>query len=315
MLMLGGFSVLLCLSILMSIFTPYPLGLSSIVHGRTKGFVTIGIAGLLCFGVLSLGVSDPDFYFFYLTTFCVSLVIALGLVEIIKREINPFIGILALGVCITIGAAGGIVSYLDHVDKSLNTVVIEEIKKRQLVLEELKAANTKEEKAEVPFELEALLAQPEVVAEALVKQLPATFLVWVFVMLWVNLFLMLKSHRIMAGTKNYSYNEMHLLSFKMPDKGVWFVIVFLVMGAFGEQVNPWLSTVGTTLLHVIGVFYFFQGFGIYLAFLDFVRLTGVMRTVLVVLTVMSAGQILAVIGLADMFIDFRKLMKKNKLGE
>ncbi|MAX67562.1 MAG: hypothetical protein CME66_11555, partial [Halobacteriovoraceae bacterium] len=55
-----------------------------------------------------------------------------------------------------------------------------------------------------------------------------------------------------------------------------------------------------------------QGFGIYLAFLDYLRLTGIIRSIMVVITVLSAPQILAVLGVADVFVNFKKLMTKRK---
>ena len=71
------------------------------------------------------------------------------------------------------------------------------------------------------------------------------------------------------------------------------------------------GAIGLTGLSTLGVFYFFQGFGIYLAFLDSFKVTGFVRTLLVVATVMMANKMIAIIGLLDMFLDFKKMINKN----
>ncbi len=63
------------------------------------------------------------------------------------------------------------------------------------------------------------------------------------------------------------------------------------------------------------MFYFFQGFGLYISFLNFMGLGGFLRAVLVIATVITANEVLAIFGLFDMFVNFRKYMKRKDQGE
>lgn len=76
-------SVLLCLSILMSVFTPYPLVLAIVLFGRAKG-ITVSILGLL--GVFILGVGFFKNISVFGVYFC-SLVFAIGISEIVLRKL------------------------------------------------------------------------------------------------------------------------------------------------------------------------------------------------------------------------------------
>ena len=83
------------------------------------------------------------------------------------------------------------------------------------------------------------------------------------------------------------------------------------MTMWGEFLGEWGPVMGISLLKILGVFYFFQGFGIYVDFLDHVRIFGFLRSILVVLIVLTANQMLALVGLFDMFVNFRKFLKKK----
>jgi hypothetical protein len=308
--MLGAFSVFLCISLFMSIFAPYPLGLSSIMYGKIKGAVTMSFATLLSLVLAKFLFNDPTILVFL----CVSIPVAIGLTEVLNREINPVKGILVVGGGIAMIIVLIISFITSSSNKSLPLLVEEQFQAMEPVFEEYRK-QAKISSAENSFEFEALFSQPKVLADMALKSAPAYFMSSIFIMLWVNLFLLLKTRRLSKVDNEYKYNELYLLNFKMPDQCIWLVIVFLGLAGLGEHLGEWYPAIGMTGLTTIGVFYFFQGFGIYLAFLDQMKLRGFLRSILVVLTVLTAYQIIAVIGLADMFVDFKKLMKKNESGE
>jgi hypothetical protein len=308
--MMGVFSILLCVSLLMSVFTPYPRGLSSVLYGRTKGAIVSFIALIGCFILVEFVFNDIILLVFFIT----SIAIAFSLAEVVIREINPIRGILAIGLVLTAMASSVLFLSTVQSDKPLKDLLVIEIEKMKPILAEQKKKVQASGSSDA-FEVEALLSQPKLLADEVIQQAPSYFFVGIFVMLWANLFLLLKSNRLINKMNDCKYSELYLLNFKVPDQAIWVVIGSLALVLLGDSLGPWYAVIGMTLLKTLGVFYFFQGFGIYLAFLDFVKLTGFFRTLLIVITVLTAGQILAVVGLADMFVNFKKLMKKKDQGD
>merc|ERR1711935_1210438 len=146
------------------------------------------------------------------------------------------------------------------------------------------------------FEALALLNQPELIVDQVLKEAPSWFFITTFLVLWLNLFLVLKSNRIARKWGRDQYSEFELLNIKVPDHMIWPVILSLLLTLFGDKLGVWYPVIGLNLLKCLGIFYFFQGFGIYIAFLDYVRISGFIRTVLIMLTVFTAFQVMALIG-------------------
>jgi hypothetical protein len=305
--MMGIFSALLCFSVFMTVFTPYPLGLSSVLYGRAKGAVVAFIGLITCYFSLKVWGQDLTIFFFFI----LSVAISSALSEVVKREINPIKGIIAVGVTLTVVVSGLVYIGSISTEETIKERLTIEFKKIQPLLEEQRKKVEASGESQ-PFEMEALLAQPKLMAQTVIENAPSIFLVGLFIMLWTNLFLLLKSNRLVKKMNDCKYSERYLLDFKMPDQTIWFVIVSLALAIWGDELGPWFSIIGMTSLKTLGVFYFFQGFGIYLAFLDFLKLTGFFRSLMVVITVLTAGQVLAVVGLADMFVDFKKLMTRKE---
>ena len=307
-LLIGIFPVLLInLNLFMSIFAPFPLALTSVIYGRQKGALAM-LAGLFAC-VFLIQTLKVDIAILMIMLFCGF--IAFSLSEVVIRQINPIRGIMGIGAIMTLIATLMVTITVTQTNKTLKELLVIEFKKSQPLIEEQRK-KIKEQGGQSSFEFEALISQPELLADEVLKEAPGYFLAGIFLALWFNLFLLLKSNRLVNKTKQYKFNESYLLNFKVPDHGIWIVIIGLALTIWGDTLGLWFSTVGLTILKAIGVFYFFQGFGIYLAFLDYVRVTGFFRSMLVVLTIFTAGALLAIIGLADMFVDFKKLMQRKK---
>lgn len=306
-LMLGMMSVLLTSSFILSIFAPYPLGLSQILYGRVKGGILAALAICVCFLLIQIQIWDV----FVLAIFLFNIMISFFVSEIVAREWDPVKGIMGAGVLITTLMISFVFFTLSGKDLSLKEFLITEIERVKPELDDLKKKMQTTE-GESNIEFEQMLAKPELLADEVIRQVPSLFIIGSILMLWVNLFFLLKSNRLIAKMNQVKYSEKTLLDFKMPDFAVWIVITALVGVLFGAEYGEWIPVIGETVLKVLGIFYFFQGFGIYLAFLDYVKLTGFLRSFVVVITIFTAGQVLAVIGLVDMFVNFKKLMQKRK---
>jgi uncharacterized protein YybS (DUF2232 family) len=66
-------------------------------------------------------------------------------------------------------------------------------------------------------------------------------------------------------------------------------------------------------LPVMGLFYFFQGFGLYYQFIHSIQINRFFRTLLLLLMVTAAYKFLAIIGFLDVWINFRKYLVKKKI--
>ena len=106
------------------------------------------------------------------------------------------------------------------------------------------------------------------------------------------------------------------MQFKMSDFFIWPVILAFLLafsGTYYDLGSEWYEIIGMTALKVFGVFYFFQGFGIYSSFLDAFNVRGFLRSLLMVFTIIAAYWMLALIGMFDTFVNFRKLILKMKV--
>ena len=104
-----------------------------------------------------------------------------------------------------------------------------------------------------------------------------------------------------------------MINFSLPEAFVVGVVISLMLQIFGEKFAWWLPVLGSAMLSFFGVFYLFIGFGIYSDFLDHYKIKGFFRTFLIVITFLTAPLLIvvALVGLFDTFINFRKFLKTN----
>ena len=75
------------------------------------------------------------------------------------------------------------------------------------------------------------------------------------------------------------------------------------------------EVIGRNLLYCLGVFYLFQGFGVYNDFLKFLKIGGFIKTLFIAFTLILAAKFLAILGIFDLWFDFRRFftnLKKDK---
>lgn len=305
LLLLGVSSVVLCISFIMAIFAPFPLAMASILYGRTKGFL-IGIMGL----VLTLGFAQFMYRDSTLTGFYfMVLILGLGIGEIANRGISPVKGIVVLGLSFMTLAGALTFSYLKSQNVTLEQFIVRELKSSSDKLAEQKEAIAQSSDKN-SVELLQLLDRPDLLAKQMIESLPMYFFVGVFVMLWFNTFLALKSRRLLLSGQDHAFSEKNLLNFKVPFAVIYPLIAGLAMAVFGAKFG--LEAWGLIIVQCLGVFYFFQGFGIFSDLLSFLGVRGFFRTLLVMVTIFMANYLIAVAGLFDNWFDFRKYFVKQK---
>ena len=129
--MLGFMSILLTSSLFASLFTPYPLGLSQLMYGRTKGILITFMTLLVCAGLVSLATWDIFLYSFFVFSVLVSIVLS----EIVLREINPMFGIITATIAISIGLTALLGVVISNSDKTIKEHTVERLVELQPIFQ------------------------------------------------------------------------------------------------------------------------------------------------------------------------------------
>lgn len=306
--LLGTSSVILCLSFIMSVFAPFPLALAVILYGRVLGVLT-GIAGMTAaFAFAHFLYQDLTLFWFYV---CV-LIFGFAIGEIVLRNLNPVRGIVGVGLAfiLFLGLALGFVLKSQHLTPEQFIVQQMELSKDKIE-QQKKIIEQSTDKESI--QVLQLLERPDLLAKELIESFPAYLFMGVFLMLWFNTFLALKSRRLLLSAQDYPYSERNLLSFKVPFGFVLVLVAGLVLAVWGNQLGlghlePW----GLTIVKCMGIFYFFQGFGVMSDFFNFLGIAGFFRSVLVMVVIFLANYLIAAAGLFDNWFDFRKYFIKRK---
>ncbi len=303
LLLLGASSVILCLSYLMAVFTPFPVAIATIMYGRVKGYAVALLGFSIC---IFLGLTLMKGDFTGAGTYLFLSFIGLLIAEILKKDWAPVRSLVFAGLSFIaiILASVGITLKTQKLD--LHAVVSNEITRIQDQLKKARIDGTLKQDLD-----EIGLGQPaEELATQTLKTFPGYFIMGIFFVLWVNSYLALKARRLLQPTLDHKYDERTLLDFKMPLWGVYFVVTGLVLVLVADKI-PYGDFTGMTLLRTVAVFYFFQGFGIFLSALNHYGILGFFRTLIVMLIVFFMPWILALVGLFDTWFDFNNKLKKQ----
>lgn len=307
-------SVALCSFGPLSVFAPVPLILAFLLYGRlTTLFIGGASTSLLWLvSVNSVKITIPfAIAGMYLSAFLYALLVA----EVILRNINPVKGLIYTGIILVCIAGGSLIGY-----NQLSKVSVREelkssvVKLMAIVKEQNKDNEALKSNGEEARAFQDIISKPEELANEIFGVLPAAIFIIVFFGLWISLYMTLRNMSIWRYKHHYPFSLKDLINFRTPDFFVWPLILSLgaVLGA--EYGLPKLAgLIGTNLLYCLGVFYLFQGFGVYTAFLKYLKIGGFLKTVFVIFTLVMAYKFLAILGMFDLWFDFRKfLTNKNK---
>lgn len=309
LLLLGASSVVLCLSYLMAVFTPFPVAMAVVLYGRARGY---GV------GLLGLALSLPLGYYMTqdvtLTVFyAVLMMFAVVIAETLLRSWRPVKAIVVAGLVFIAVAAGFFALTLSTQKVSPVEFFAEQVAQAQ---EKLVAAK-EEGKFEQDLAAIGMNGSPAEIAKEVLTLIPGYLFIATFFALWVNMFLALKGQRLLRTTSVVKFDERELLGFKMPFAWAYVVAIALalVVGADYWQL-AWGEPVGLNVLRMVGVFYFFQGFGVLLDYLNHFNVMGLFRTLIVTGIVLVMPSLIAVFGLFDTWFDFtQKIRKKETFKE
>jgi uncharacterized protein YybS (DUF2232 family) len=158
--------------------------------------------------------------------------------------------------------------------------------------------------ADVQFRLELAIGG---IRDFLPRVLPGLLLGSVIITVWLNMVigntLLQRIQPDRRGWPSYSL-------WQLPDRLIWLLIAAAVFSLLGSGI---LRNTGYCLLIISLIVYFFQGMAIFIHFLDRWNVPAFLRIILyVVLALQSYGiLVLAMAGVADIWIDFRKLSRQE----
>ena len=164
--------------------------------------------------------------------------------------------------------------------------------------------------------LSDILSSPEKTVTQIIRWSPSLLVSVIFGGLWVCLGVVIKNAPLWRDRLAYPWNSSHFLAFTMPFHSVWFLILGMVCYLLGDPAGDSLRVIGGNVLYCMGVFYFFQGFGILIDFLVHVNISGILRTIFIITAVVMGWKLIVLLGVFDMWFNFRKFFKKgNSKGE
>ena len=307
-------SVVLSSSMFLAIFNAFPLALAGLLYGRSKAFVAtfLGLvfSALICWKIFP----NPALIFAQV----LGSAVGICLQEIILRKVAPMKGVLSAGgvLVLVLGLlmAGTLMSSL----KEVKALVHEQVKAygQEVLKNKEGLVNSGEEEN---LQAVDLLERPDILTEQILQAVPAVLFTGAFLWFWVNMLILLRLQRNLLFAPSYPYSETDLLSYHVPQWVLIPTIAAMTLTFFGDMSltpNPVIaggvqdaSAWGKSALQMIGVFYFFQGMGIYLDFLDTLNFKGPLRHLLVLATVVTGPWVIALFGLFDLWVNFRRFFR------
>jgi hypothetical protein len=307
-------SLFLFISVLFSLFSAFPLSLAIFKLGRGKGYFVILMTWLAVFVISQFNGNGISLFLSFLP----SVVVGISLGEILLRREKPSKGIIKYGLSLStfVLLVYGFMYATKKpvIDKALGDyaqTVITEIESKKAEIGQSGDGNQ-------IFEVLAFFKNKDEFIKTVVNMFPRFIFVGVFISLWVNLILVLRLRRFFFTRLEYPFSDKDLLSFKIPDEIIWGLIAFIGVTIYGYYTpNEQMASIGETGLWCVGVFYFFQGMGIFLDSLTAFKIVGFFRFFIIFGLLMFVPfwwAVIALIGVFNTFFDFRnKLNNLNKL--
>ena len=148
------------------------------------------------------------------------------------------------------------------------------------------------------------------IREFLPSVLPGFLAGLVIITVWLNQVignsLLLRIRPAEAAWPRYS-------CWQLPDKLIWLLIVSAALSLLGSGV---LKNTGYSLVIIAAILYFFQGLAVFVHFLDRWNVPRFLRFIIyVILAVQSYGLLLlTILGIADIWLNFRKIARDEQVN-
>jgi hypothetical protein len=312
LLFLAIISAALCSFGPMSVFAPVPLAIAFLLYGRLITFALGAVtAGLLWTAAITI----PGFPTYVVALYVMTFFVAMMISESIYRNISPVRGLIFSGL-IVVTILGSVLIAVDKISpitlkgeiSSSVSTVLNQLKKQKQTSSEISG---EEERA-----FDEFVNKPEALTNEIYSSLPLIVFVFSYLGLWVSLYVTLRNSIVWRSKVLYNYNLKDLTNFKVPEFFVYPLILSLVLWVGADYgLPPGSEVIGRNLLYSLGVFYLFQGFGVYNDFLKYLKIGGFIKTMFIAFTFILANKFLAILGIFDLWFDFRRFFTNKKKDE
>lgn len=295
-----------------ALFASIPFTLSFLLYGKPKTFILGAVGTALTVGLMQIQIYQGS----AVGTFPMALIYGYLISQVIKKKVHPVKGILRNGFTMFVVVMGGVLlfNYLQPggIEGILTPNIQEAATQYYKSLKDVPNAPSEQLR-----QLKDLKDDPSSVVSSILNYGTSAIFIGVFLSIWVGTFVMLKLGPLWRSVHSYPYNIRNLTSFKVPFSFVWPLIIGLVLavGNAYEQLGDWAEVAGYNILLMLGIFYFFQGFGILSELLNKWRIFGFFRTMVIFFSVIMGYQVLALVGVLDTWVDFRRLFNKKNNDE
>ncbi|MEI8347855.1 MAG: DUF2232 domain-containing protein [Pseudomonadota bacterium] len=294
----------------LAFFVPVPLGMANLLYGRTKGL----LFGLLCLSLVTLVTVSTHLSYSIPGLFIISMVNAWIVSEMIFRRINPVKGIVQTGLVFILLVSLVALAFYSMKGGSyqveLQNTLIASVEKMSKENAALFTADSEQGQF-----LKEFLAKPQEFIKEFLQIVPVIVFAVLFFELWACFFMILRNSLIWRQKIIYPFAIRHLLYFRLPDFFIWILMAALGLALLGNYWQPGAEVVGYDILYGLSFFYFLQGLGVYLDLLNFFKIVGIFRPLLILLTVFWAWRFLVLVGVLDVWLNFRKFMKNKNQGD
>ncbi len=297
----------------LGVFSPLPAAFAFLLYGNLKTFVAFGTIIILAFlgsqyGEAFLILGNSAAFLFYAV-----IIGFLSASTILKNE-DPVKGLLKRGFYLLV-VIFGIMGTIEVIFPSAISNSITELVTSSFT--QLKSTPEYKELISRGGEMAALYQQifdkPEEVITKVYQWGFSVIFVGTFFILWLTVFMLLRNATMWKMLHGYKYGLKNFVRFQVPEYFAFIVIVGLGLFLGGEYIGgETYEIIGLNILLCLGVFYFFQGMGVYLDFLKYIKVTGFIRSILAIMTIFFAHRFIAIVGLLDYWVNFRRFFKNNK---
>ncbi len=304
-------SFFLCSLFPLSFFAPVPLATALLLYGRKVGLGSIGLIGV----AMALASSMYPPMLFVTGVYFFAVIYALCIYLIIEKDMHPVTGMMGFG-ALLVFIMGVFFAILIGTSDFNYQLEMEKLIIRYF--NELKETNSEflANGGQEARNLIDLLSNPKEVVSGVMQIIPASLFVSTFIGMWAGLFLVLRNSGLWSRFHDYSYSLDELVKFKTPDYTIFVLILGLALVLGGEFISGGAGVIwGKNILYCLSVFYFIQGFGVFIDCLTAWKLIGFFRSFLIIFTIFTGWKFLTAIGLFDIWINFRKFLKNNNEGD
>jgi hypothetical protein len=317
LLFLGVISLLLSFLGPLSVFALVPLSTAFLLYGKKK---TWTMAAAIAAVIMAMAFLIPNFA--GLQSLAIGFLVLTGLAFLTARVIwekqNPVAGLIKNGLLVftlIMIVLGGVLIASEKSAVQLLTEQVEVIgntlKQNPSYDETMATGGAKAD------DWAYVIKYPKEIASKILEMSVAGIFVGTFFVLWMSQFMLMRNSLIWKSLHDYPYTIKDFVSFKVPEQFVFILLTAMALIPLGTYILEMklMTVIGWNFVYALGVLYFFQGFGIVFDALDAFGIFGFFRSVLIIFSIFMGYQFISLLGVMDLWVNFRKFLKKKNNNE